>query len=54
MALPTNSILFIKGEVPGINLLIASPVRKAPIIASTPANSDNTAPAYTRTSTKTY
>lgn len=34
--LPTNSILFIKVEVEGINLFMARPAKKAPIIGSAP------------------
>ena len=43
MAFPTNSTLFINEEVCGINLFKAKPARKAPIIASIPANSANKA-----------
>ena len=38
IALPTNSNLFINGEIRGIKELIAIPTKKAPIIASSPAS----------------
>jgi hypothetical protein len=53
-ALPTNSILFIKDEECGINLLIASPEVNAPIIASSPASSAKKDPKKTDASTNVY
>lgn len=44
MALPTNSILFIRGEVWGIRRFNANPAKNALVIASIPANSAYTAP----------
>ncbi len=37
MALPTNSMRFIKGEVPGMRRFMARPARKAPMMGSRPA-----------------
>ena len=53
-ALPTNSTLFINAEVLGINLFSESPAKKAPIIASIPANSAKKAPKNTIAKTKMY
>jgi hypothetical protein len=38
MALPTNSMRFISGEVRGMSRLRARPERKAPMIGSSPAS----------------
>ncbi len=54
MAFPTNSILFINGEVCGINRFSANPDKNAPIIPSIPAISARTAPKKTITKTKIY
>ena len=43
IAFPTNSTRFIKDDVRGISLFNANPARKAPIIASIPANSASSA-----------
>ncbi len=54
MALPTNSMRFISGDVRGISWFSASPARKAPMMGSSPANRARTAPRKTMTSTKMY
>src|SRR5690606_30386824 len=51
---PTNSILFINGDVWGISLLSDNPAKKAPIIASIPAASAKNAPKNTKPKTKIY
>ncbi len=54
IALPTKSILFIRGEWRGISVFSARPAINAPIIPSIPAHWDKIAPRKTMTSTKIY
>ena len=49
---PTNSILFMSGEVWGISLFSNIPATNAPIIGSNPASSAKKAQAKTIVSTK--
>ena len=54
MALPTNSMRFISGDVLGMSRLSARPERNAPMIGSSPASWARKAPRKTIASTKMY
>ena len=54
MALPTNSMRFMSGEVRGISRFMARPARNAPMMGSSPAASARNAPRKTIASTKMY
>ena len=54
MALPTNSMRFIKGETPGISRLSTKPAKNAPNMPSKPTTSASNEAKNTMANTKIY